>query len=294
MIGTAHANGIDIAYEAIGSGPPLVMLHGAGSTARVNWAAQTPLFAKGFRLYLPDARGHGATRWDTAKGFTVEMLVRDLEAFADAVGLDTFHLVGFSMGAMTALTFATRHPERLRTLIVAGIDTQREPRASVARRLMEPSRIERDDPEWAADLERRHGAVQGPGAWKRLLPAIAADTAAQPLLGPRELRRIELPVMVIVGDRDPFVPVDHANALRRQLPDGRLLVLPDCHHEVMSCRPGLFNEACGGFYRSTELIARARVRPVGFRPHPHPDTTDTTWLEKGAPGEEQPAGAPER
>ncbi len=281
---TVAANGIEIGYDVVGAGPPMVLLHGAGSAARVNWAAQVPLFSRGFRLYLPDARGHAATRWDVRQGFSNQLLTDDLEAFADALGLETFHLVGFSMGAMTALTFAVRHPERLRTMVLAGIAIEREPRVSVARHLMDPDRIEREDPAWAAELAALHDPVQGAGAWRRLLPAVAADVARQPLLGPRELRRVEPPTLVACGDRDPFVPVDHAWGLRRQLPDGRLLVLPDCHHEVMSCRPGLFNEACAGFYRSTEPTARRRARPIGYRPHEHPAGTDTAWLEQ-APAE---------
>src|SRR5690606_31727740 len=154
-----------------------------------------PLFAQRFRLYLPDARSHGRTRWDPANGFRYDWLVDDLLGFVDALGLATFHLVGFSMGAMTALQFAARHPERLRTLVVAGISTRREPRASIARRLLDPERIDRQDPTWAAELSRRHDPGQGTGAWRRLLPAIAADVRAQPLLTPRELRRIEPPAM---------------------------------------------------------------------------------------------------
>jgi pimeloyl-ACP methyl ester carboxylesterase len=255
---TISAGGLGIGYDLHGSGPPLVMLHGATSTGREDFAAQVPLLSKAFRLYLPDARGHGSTQWDAANGFTYDQLVDDVLAFVDALGLDTFHLLGFSMGAMTALQFATRFPDRLRTLIVVGITTQREPRASVVRRLMDPARIDRDDPAWGAHLGRRHDAVQGPGAWRRLLPSIAADVAVQPLLGPRELRRIELPALVAVGDHDPFVPVDHAWGLMRQLPDGRLFVAPGCGHEVMVRRPALFNEACAGFYRSTEAVAIGR------------------------------------
>ena len=266
---TIAAGGLQIGYDIHGDGPPLVMLHGATSTGREDFAAQIPAFSKAFRLFLPDARGHGSTRWDVADGFTYEQLVDDLLAFVDALGLDTFHLFGFSMGAMTGLQFASRHPDRLRTLVVAGITTQREPRASVARRLMDPERIDRNDPAWADLLGRRHDAGQGVGAWRRLLPAIAGDVAIQPLLGPRDLRRIELPAMVAVGDRDPFVPVDHAWGLTRQLPDGRLFVAPGCGHEVMVHRPALFNEACAGFYRQTEGIARKRsgqqAGPAGTR-----------------------------
>jgi pimeloyl-ACP methyl ester carboxylesterase len=256
---TVRANGLDIGYEVHGAGPPLVMLHGATSSGREDFAAQIPILSRGFLVYIPDARGHGSTRWDAAEGFRYDWLVDDLLGFADALGLSTFHLLGFSMGAMTALQFATRFPERLRTLAVVGITTQREPRASVATRLMDPDRIDRDDPTWAGELDARHGPGQGPAGWRSLLPAIAADVRAQPLLTPRELRRIELPALVACGDRDPFVPVDHAWGLQRQLPDGRLFVAPDCGHEVMVRRPGLFNEVLAGFYRSTEGAAKARA-----------------------------------
>ncbi len=256
---TVRANGLDIGYEVRGAGPPLIMLHGATSAGREDFAAQLPLFSKAFRVHLPDARGHATTRWRVEDGYAYAALVDDLAAFADALGIATFHLVGFSMGALTALHFAVRWPERLRTLVLAGITTQREPRASVARRLMDPAWIDRNDPARAAILSRRHDPVQGVDEWRRLLPAIAADVATQELLGPRDLRRIDVPTLVAVGDRDPFVPVDHAWGLARQLPDARLLVAPDCGHEIMARRPALFNEACAEFYRSTEAIARNRT-----------------------------------
>jgi pimeloyl-ACP methyl ester carboxylesterase len=254
-----RANGLDIAYTVEGAGPPLVMLHGATSSAVEDWAAQRPLFRTAFRLYLVDARAHAGTRWDAADGFDRDMLVTDLLAFVDAIGLSTFHVAGFSMGAMTALTFAVRHPDRLRTAIICGIDVRREPRASVARRLMDPDRVDREEQAWAAQLERRHGPVQGAGAWRRLLPAIAADVAGQALLSPAELRRARVPILLAYGDRDVFVPADHAVALYRQLPDARLLIAPDAPHQVMVSQPGLFNDAAAAFYRATERIARERA-----------------------------------
>jgi pimeloyl-ACP methyl ester carboxylesterase len=265
------ANGLDIHYEIDGAGPPLVLLHGATSSAADDWAAQRPLLRSAFKLYLVDARGHAGTRWDPADGWSRDLLVEDLGAFADELGLDTFHVAGFSMGAMTALTFATRYPERLRTALIAGIDVQREPRASVASRLMDPDRIEREEPAWAARLERRHGPVQGAGAWKPLLRTIARDVAKQPLLTPVELGQARLPVLLAYGDRDVFAPVDHAAALHRQLPDSRLLIVPDSGHVVMVNRPSVFNAAAVAFWRSTEPEARTRagVRSARARAREH-------------------------
>ena len=260
---TIAANGLEIAYETHGVGPPLVLLHGATSIGRDDFAAQVPLFSRAFQLILPDARGHGHTRWDAGQGFQHDWLVDDVAAFTEALGLETFHLLGFSMGAMTALQFAAVFPERLRTLVVIGISPQREPRASVARRLMDPRRADVDDPDWAVVLARRHDEGQALGAWRTLLPAIAADVATQPLLAPAELHAIDSPTLIACGDRDPFVPVGHAWELQRQLPNGQLFVVPDCPHEVTSRRPAAFNEALTGFYRRTQEIAAARAERAG-------------------------------
>jgi pimeloyl-ACP methyl ester carboxylesterase len=254
------ANGLRIGYDVAGAGPPLVLLHGATSLAARDFRGQLPVLREAFRCYTPDARGHGRTRWDTATdGFSADWLADDVLAFADALELDTFHLLGFSLGGMTALRVAVRAPARLRTLVVVGISTEREPRASVARRLMDPARIDRADHRWAADLATRHDAEQGAGAWRSLLPAIAADVANQTLLTARQVHAIDPPTLVVVGDRDPFVPVDHAWQLSRSVLDGRLLVLPDAGHEAFAERPTIATEALGVFYRSTEVVARRRA-----------------------------------
>ena len=107
---TIRANGLDIGYDVLGAGPPLVLLHGATSLGAEDFAAQLPVLSKAFLVHLPDARGHGRTRWDAANGFSYDWLVDDLTAFADGLGLDSFHLLGFSMGAMTALQFGAAIP----------------------------------------------------------------------------------------------------------------------------------------------------------------------------------------
>jgi 3-oxoadipate enol-lactonase len=266
---TIDANGLRIGYDVAGAGPPLILLHGATSVASRDFRAQLPNLRKAFRCYTPDARGHARTYWDVAAGgFEAGWLVDDVLGFADALGLGTFHLLGFSLGAMASLGVAVRAPARLRTLVVIGISTERDPRASVARRLMDPIRIDRDDPAWAADLAARHDPGQGEGAWRRLLPAIAADVAVQPLLTPRQVRSIEAPTLVAVGDRDPFVPVDHAWRLSRSVLDGRLLVLPGAAHEAFAEQPAIATEALGAFYRSTQSIATRRAAADAPEEHP--------------------------
>jgi pimeloyl-ACP methyl ester carboxylesterase len=163
------------------------------------------------------------------------------------------------MGAMTALQVAVRIPERLRTLVVIGITTERQPRADVARRLLDPDRVAADDPVWAAALARMHDPIQGPAAWRTLLRAIVDDIDVQPLLGPGDLHAIDAPTLVGCGDRDPLVPVAQAAALARQVRDGRLLVAPGSGHDVVHERADVVAAALAAFHRSTATIAAARA-----------------------------------
>lgn len=256
---TIVADGRTTAFDVDGAGPPLVMLHGATGSGADHFATLRPMLAEGFRCFMPDARGHAGTAWDPAESWTTTDLVADLDAFVDAVGLASFHLLGYSLGAMTALHYASRFPERIRTLVAVSIGVEREPRLAVGRALMDPDRVERDDPRWAARLAARHDPMHGPGSWRRLLEAIVADIATQPLLSGPDLRRIDAPTLVVAGDRDPFVPVAQAAGLAHQVRDGRLLIVPDVGHDALVDGVPVLTAALGDFYRSTERVARDRA-----------------------------------
>jgi pimeloyl-ACP methyl ester carboxylesterase len=256
---TILANGLQTSYDVKGAGPPLVMLHGATTSGTEQFSELAPVVAQAFRVYLPDARGHAGTAGDPDDGFATADLVDDLLGFVDVLGISTFHLLGYSMGGMTALHFATSFPERVRTLVAISIGTEREPRLSAGRSLMDPDRIERQDPGWARALAARHDPRHGVGSWRKLLRAIVDDIAAQPLLTAGDLRAIDAPTLVAAGDRDPFVPVPQAHALSRQVGDGRLMIMPGVGHDALGEGSRLLEAALTEFYRSTEAIARDRA-----------------------------------
>ena len=240
---TIQANGLEVSYTSEGEGPPLLLLHGATSTGTRDWGAQRPLLRAEFRLYMPDARGHQRTGYDVREGWRRETLVDDALALADALDLPRFHVMGLSMGAGTALRLASRHPERVLSLIAVSPILEREPAASVARRLMDPEAMLRTEPAWSAEQAQLHDPHQGHDAWQRLLRAIRDDTQQLVPLTPEELHRIRVPALLAVGDRDPWVPLEQAVRARRQLSDAGLLVVPDCGHVVQAERPSVFNPA---------------------------------------------------
>ncbi len=255
MSAIVRANGLDIHYVTEGQGPPLLLLHGATSMGIHDWGAQRPLLRADFTLYMPDARGHHRTVYDVRDGWSRTVLVDDALAFADALGLERFHIMALSMGARTAVELAARHPDRVHSMLVIAPGLRPEPSASVARVRMDPDKTLAENPIWAAELEQRHDPYQGAGAWRRLLDAIREDTRHLTELMPEELRRIRLPVLLVVGDDDPWVPLDEAVRVKRQLPEGKLLVVPDCGHVVEAERPGIFNPAMTQFFRRTRAPA---------------------------------------
>ena len=257
MSATVRANGLDIHYLTEGEGPPLLLLHGATSMGTHDWGAQRPLLRGDFSLYMPDARGHHRTLFDVRTGWSRTALVDDALAFADALGLKRFHLMGLSMGARTAVELAAREPGRVLSMLVIAPALRPEPAASVAKVRLDPRWIEREDPALAAELEVRHDTHQGPGAWRRLTEAIREDSLHLTEVMPEELRRIRLPVLLVCGDNDPWMPLDEAVRVKRQLPQGKLLVVPDCGHVVEAERPSIFNPAMTQFFRRARAGASA-------------------------------------
>ena len=73
---TLRANGLDIGYDVSGAGPPLILLHGATSLGAEDYAAQLPKLTTAFLVHVPDARGHGRTRWDARRWLPVRLARR--------------------------------------------------------------------------------------------------------------------------------------------------------------------------------------------------------------------------
>jgi pimeloyl-ACP methyl ester carboxylesterase len=109
---------IRLAYDEVGAGPPLIILHGLFGSAR-NWQSPARRLARHYRVICVDQRNHGrsphTTRFDYAD------MATDLGGLMDELGLPTASLIGHSMGGKTAMSFALAHPERVTRLVVVDI-----------------------------------------------------------------------------------------------------------------------------------------------------------------------------
>lgn len=110
---------IALAHDDDGSGLPLVFLHG-GWLSGESWAGQRERFGSEYRIIVPDLRGHGRTGPSEARRYTIDLLVDDLDALLTDLGIDECVICGLSLGSMVAQTYAARHPERVRGILLAG------------------------------------------------------------------------------------------------------------------------------------------------------------------------------
>lgn len=225
-------DGVGIEYDVAGSGPPVLLLHGFASNARINWVRPgivEALTDAGFMAVCYDARGHG--RSDAPRepaAYAGNAMVGDAVGLIDALGLGSLAVVGYSMGAQVAAWLVPAAPE-IRRAVLGGIGTRllaprpgeaRYPAEEIARALEAP------DPSTVT------GAT--PRAFRAFADATGADRLALAALqrarvtdGHPDLASVSVPVLLLAGESDTLIG-DPAQ-LARSLPDARVEMVPGDH-----------------------------------------------------------------
>ncbi|MGH2794978.1 MAG: alpha/beta fold hydrolase [Actinomycetota bacterium] len=229
------AAGLRTYYEVSGEGEPLILLHGGMMTAET-FDMQTPALASKYKVYLPERRGHGRTP-DVEGPFTFEAMANDTIAFMDAVGLDSANLVGWSDGAIVAMTVAVRRPERVRKLVYIG--------ERVTRDGLRPEAIEALNAmtlETAPPMAQQLYAVSpdGPEHFPVVFEKLKTLWVGESGLELSDLKAVTAPALVLLGDDDLITP-EHGAAVQRALPDAQLAVVPGASHALVFEKPDLVN-----------------------------------------------------
>jgi pimeloyl-ACP methyl ester carboxylesterase len=258
----AQAGELEIYYElhshagnvAQTSDDILVLLNGALDTIESDWSKHLPAFAARGRVLAYDHRGHGRTSASPTPFSGYDLLVGDLVALLDQLGITRAHFCGFSDGAITLLYFARRHPERVRSLILAGAQYTNDERTLALLNKMTPERIRVRLPEWAARLTVLHDTHHEPGYWQQLMRQMQPLWPVQPDLTLEQLAEIAAPTLLIAGERDGFGHIDQQVAMRRAIPHAELCILPVAGHDVLNDQPEMFRLAALDFLRRVELL----------------------------------------
>jgi len=246
--------GIELAYDDGGSGPPLILLHGYPFN-RSMWNDQAGLLRKSYRVLVPDLRGHGDSEVAPA---TIDGMAHDIGELMTSLGISDATIGGLSMGGYIALAFYRLFPERVRALALADTraaadtDEVKQNRKKQAERALSEgmNRIAKDllpkvlSPETIA---KRPDIVE---RVRRMIVATKPEGAAAALkaMGERDdqsdlLPRIGVPTLIMVGKDDTITPVEESESMQREIPGSVLEVIEGAGHLSNIEQPEQFNGA---------------------------------------------------
>jgi pimeloyl-ACP methyl ester carboxylesterase len=257
-----EACGLEIAYERAGSGPPLVLLHGFVGDGRSTWSAQLDDLSADFTVVAWDAPGAGRSA-RPPDSFRIADYAGCLAEFLRVLGLDRPHVVGLSFGGIVALELFRRRSAVPRTLVLAGAYAgwAGSLPADVVDDRLRTSLVLADlapDEFASAMLSSMFSASAPP-------PPVAGFAAAVRAFDPDGFRAmsrssaeadlrdvlatVDVPTLLLYGDRDARAPLEVARALHAGIPRSELVVLPGVGHVSPVEAPRLFNPEVRGFLR---------------------------------------------
>lgn len=239
----AGFDGARLAVHRLGQGRPVLLLHGLFSSAEVNWIKYghaARIADAGFEAIMPDLRAHGASAApQDAAAYPADVLVKDLFALVEGLGLSDFDLGGFSLGARTSVkaVIAGLAPRRL---VLGGMGLGGLVRwggrsdffLDVIDRF---GTIERGDPAYFAQAFMKTMRIDPIAARHLLLSVEGAQIA--------DLAGLAMPTLVVCGAEDQ----DNGSApeLAASLPDARYVEIPGTHMSCVTQRQ--LGEAIAGF-----------------------------------------------
>ena len=229
-MGYVDVAGLRVWHEVSGDGRPVVLLHGAFAGA-ASWSAQTPaLVAAGYRVHVPERRGHAHTP-DVDGPLTYSVMAEDTVAYLEQSVDGPASLIGWSDGAVVALLVAMRRPELVKRVVLIGQyynSAGRIPDSPIEAFLATP----------AAQQFLRAGydpySPDGPEHFPVVYEKTLEMIRTEPEIDLAELAAVSAPTLVLQGDRDE-VRIEHSCAVAAALPDARLAVLPGTHLLPVEC-----------------------------------------------------------
>lgn len=224
------SDGLEIAYERTGSGPPILLVHGFASSGLVNWIETswtTTLAEAGYEAITIDNRGHGRSDKPYENdAYHPAKMAEDSRALLDHLGIEQAAVFGYSMGARIAAFLALAHPQRVALSVWGGMGlnliTGLSDGEEIISALLAPN---------LADVKSRTGRqfrifADRTGADRQALAACMVTSRTR--MPEPDVRRIAVPVLVATGSEDAMAGA--AQPLADLLPQGEAFTIPKRDH----------------------------------------------------------------
>ncbi|EFH82820.1 alpha/beta fold hydrolase [Ktedonobacter racemifer] len=224
--------GVTLHYREAGDPgvPPLVLLHGLMADAR-DWDEIAPFLAERYHVFALDQRGHGESARPGVYSF--ELMRDDLKAFADALSLGRFTLIGHSMGGTVAFLFGEQWPERLERLAIEDTPPPfKEPGVPASPELPDEA------PEDAPPVYQQNWALVRP---------IISQVRNPPSSWWNDIHKVTVPTLIIGGGATSHVPQEKLAEVAHLMPDARFVSIEGGGHAIHRNRPEEYKEQIAEF-----------------------------------------------
>lgn len=268
---TVIVDGLFTSYLEAGQGDPVVLLHGGefGVGAELGWERNIEALAAHYRVLAPDMLGFGESAkvvdFNDGRG----MRIRHVARFCEAVGVESAHFVGNSMGAVNLFVDATSEspvlPVRSMVTICGGGEIQRNEYSAALydydatlpgmRRIVEALFFDASYPADDAYVQRRYESSIAPGAWEALAAARFRRPGLEPPPMPsstRSYERITVQTLVVEGECDKLLPTGWAAEIAAQISGGRSVVVQKAGHCPQIEQPSVVNHVLVDFLSGVE------------------------------------------
>jgi pimeloyl-ACP methyl ester carboxylesterase len=264
-------------YTVNGSGPPLVLLHGAWASHGW-WQWQVPDFAQAYQVYSYDARGHGKST-PLRDVFSVTGFTKDLEILLQRLQINETVLIGWSMGGIISMQFCLNHPKKVKALILIATSGHRIPGLklriyshyfqAILGLLMDfaqPRKYDRSAQQFPRQnlwLEHQVRNMLSPLASKEVFNWVLTDIRDNPRENfftvikslwnweaKDKLRQIMVPTLIMAGQNDTLAPPRFSQLLHDVIPNSKLLIIENTSHYLVLERPELVNAEIVRFLKS--------------------------------------------
>ncbi len=226
--GYSDVNGINMYYEIYGTGKPLVLIHGGGSTIQSCFEKVIPLFAKNRKVIAMELQAHGRTN-DRGTDSSFEQDADDVAALLKNLDIPKADFFGFSNGGTTTLQIVIRHPEIVHKIVLGSALAKRN-----------------GVPDWFWGFMEQASLKDMPTQLQEAYLKVSPNPEGLQVMHDRDAKRmvhfkdipdeqvtsIEVPALVLIADKDVITP-EHALELHRQIPNSELAIIPGVHGEYM-------------------------------------------------------------
>jgi pimeloyl-ACP methyl ester carboxylesterase len=269
----AAADGTRLYFEEAGEGTPVLFVHEFAGDHR-SWEPQMRSFSRRYRTIVYAARGYPPSDVpEDVAAYSQDLAVRDALCVLDHLGIERAHVVGLSMGGFASLHLGLNHPERARSIVVAGVGYGAHPDARESFRkeaeaiaaALEADGLTRFARRYAEGPARVQFQNKDPRGWAQFVEQLTEHSSrgsANTMRGVQrerpslydlrsELSRMQVPTLLLVGDEDEGC-LDANLMLKRTIPSSGLAVLPRTGHTSNLEEPELFDHIVVGFLATVD------------------------------------------